>query len=336
MHRWSDILALQRGETVWPSFCDFHTSNACNQRCIGCAYSGTFDKKLMTEADHFHIIDELHEVGVIAYDFAGGGEPTMLPYLPKLMRHIHSIGGNFALITNGLVMSNDLIDALVQDGTYVRISLEAPNAEDYAAYKQVPQAQWQIVQWSIQRLIDAARRSCDGNDLEISLKFAVGKSFKGPEHYKRCIEIGRKYGVSRVTIKALRHKPEELPEAERILQHFILRQVVYEEGAEDLVSSWIAPLDPALVPECWLTPLHTVVDHLGDVYVCCYYYNDRHEEMWIGNMLKQPFRKFWMGDHHRNLLGNLRRSKCNEVDCKFMKHGIAVAKAANRNHIGWL
>lgn len=334
LHRWNDVMALRRGETVWPSFCDFHTSNACNQHCAGCAYDGTLDHRIMSEADHFNIVDQLHQVGVRAYDFAGGGEPTMLPYLPKLLRHIRAMGDYFAIFTNGLILNDELADAMLSGGTYVRFSLEASSREDYAAYKRVNPQHWEIVTTHAARLVAAAQSG--GSPLEVSVKFAVGKSLRGTEHYRRCIDVGRALGARRITIKALRHEPEELPEMERSKEGELLRRVIFEENAEDLVSAWVAPLNPEKVPHCWLTPLHTVIDHLGNVYLCCYYYNGRQDEMYIGNVLRERFKDIWLDGHHRGLLKNIVHEKCLAQDCKFMRHGLAVAEAFNRGHVEWL
>jgi sulfatase maturation enzyme AslB (radical SAM superfamily) len=329
--RWDDVLALKRGEAILPSFCDFHTSNVCNQNCLGCAYGGALDGLILPEADHFRIVDELLEVGVKAFEFCGGGEPTMLPYLPKLMNHMKG-KAHFSLMTNGLLMTDELIEALVQGATFIRISLEASCQEDYAAYKRVNPKQWDTVLKNIGRLTAANGTG----DLEISVKFAAGRSLRGRAHYERAIELGRSLGARRITIKGLRHKPEELSEADRISEDAILRDVIHRERASDIVSPWIAPLDPVKVDPCWLTPMQTIVDHLGDCYICCYYYNGRHEEERIGNLISQRFMDFWMGDQHRKLLAELRREKCFEVDCKFMKHTMAVAQAMNRGHGEWL
>lgn len=332
LHRWNDVMALRRGDKVWPSFADFHTSNACNQHCAGCAYDGTLDQRIMSEADHFNVVDQLHSVGVRAYDFAGGGEPTMLPYLPKLLRHIRGLGDYFAVFTNGLILGDDLADAMISGGTYVRFSLEASSREDYAVYKRVDARQWQIVTTNAARLVAAASEK--SSPLEVSVKFAVGKSLRGTEHYRRCIMVGRTLGARRITIKALRHEPEELPEMERAKEGELLRKVIFEENAEDIVSAWVAPLKS--VPHCWLTPMHTVIDHLGDAYLCCYYYNGRQDEMYLGNVLREPFKNIWLDGRHRALLQNIRHERCLQQDCKFMKHGLAVAEAFNRGHVEWL
>jgi len=83
---------------------------------------------------------------------------------------------------------------------------------------------------------------------------------------------------------------------------------------------------PYPVPQCWLSPIHTVVDYLGDVYICCYYYY-RMEEMNLGNMLRKPFSELWYSPEHWNKIQDIDKEECRRVDCKFFAHHQKVKEA---------
>ena len=334
VHRWADIEKLKKGEMIWPSFADLHTSNHCNQFCNGCAYDGMLDKNMMDDLTHFRMVDELMDVGVKAFDFAGGGEPSMLPYLPVQMGMIKDRGGSYAMITNGLILNGSLIDALVSGGTYVRFSLEASCEEDYAKYKKVDPKQWGVVLNNINRLREA--RNFYHSSLEISVKFAVGASLRGKEHYQRCIDLGRKLGAERITIKSLRHAPEELPKTHSQHEDALLREVIADEHAENIVSHWIVPYEDFQVSQCWLNPVHTVIDWNGDVYICCYFYYGRQDELKIGNIKERPFKDIWTDQLHKDVIKGIDRYNCMEVDCKFFKHHEAVHWGLSRKHMEFL
>jgi radical SAM protein with 4Fe4S-binding SPASM domain len=334
IHRWDDIKKLKSGEMIYPSFADFHTSNVCNQYCVGCAYDGVLGTQMMTRETHFRIVDELLAIGVTAFDFAGGGEPSILPYLPELMRHIRIRSGYCAMITNGLVLTNRLQDALLECGTYVRFSLEASCETDYAKYKRVSSAHWKIVLNNIHTL--QRKREDIGASLEISIKFAVGKSLRGYDHYMRCLDLGRKIGASRITIKALRHEPEELTLVDSHIEHQLLKNVIQAQGAEDLVSYWIKPFDMDDVSQCWLNPVHTVIDWDGSVYICCYFYYGRQDELKIGNINEKSFKEIWEDKMHWDKVKNINRHNCMKVDCKFFKHHQAVNEGLSRGHMEFI
>jgi len=265
-------------------------------------------------------------MGVKAFDFAGGGEPALIPYLPDLMRYIYEKGGHYALICNGTFLPAKLVDALMMGATYVRVSLEASNAAMYKAYKQTDC--FDVVKENIGWLLD--NREHRGSGPEISLKFSVGKSLRGFEHYKRAIDIGQEMGVDRINFKALRHEPEELPPDELALEDMILQSILgHDTVLRSKVHYWIRPAPDSEIPQCWLTPTHTVMDHLGNIYLCCYYYY-REEAMKLGNIFDDGFGKIWYGCDHWKKIAAIERDKCKLVDCKFFGHHLAVEKFRER------
>lgn len=109
-----------------------HTGPACNLRCTYCNVHGGDDPRLYLAADVRRVIDAATEhvlarhagPGVPTVDFIGG-EPTLHPDLPALIRHARSCGFQHVLIcTNGArLVSRGYLDTLVEAGlTGVRFS----------------------------------------------------------------------------------------------------------------------------------------------------------------------------------------------------------------------
>jgi len=291
-----------------PHFVDFHTSYTCNQKCNGCAYSSLHNGKIMSKENHFALVELLISKGVKFFDFAGGGEPTMLPYLHELLKLIRMNGCYFGLITNGTNIINngqEFVDFLSKNATYVRISLEASNAATYCNYKKVGIADWVDALLAAEEL---AKRMED-----FTLKFSVGKSLRGVTHYLSALVLADELKVKQVTFKALRHEPEELSLKEKIYEDSILSKLPFGKLK---VKKWIKPFGE--IPQCWLTPIHTVFDYFGNMYVCCYYYN--RDGMKLGNIFEADFDKLWFSEHHYNCIKKIRRRDCATVDCKFFYH----------------
>lgn len=307
---YDNIQLLQTDLMPGPRFVDLHTSNRCNQNCKGCAYANWLDNKIMSEEDHMKIIYDLLDLGVKGFDFAGGGEPLMLRYLPGIWDTIKRHGGNYGLVTNGTLLTDDLIDQLVEQATYVRISLEATCPHDYCMYKGVSTNHWSKAVGNIDKLVKA--KKAKNSKCDISIKFSVGKSLRGFSHYHRGIQLGKVLKVDNVQFKALRHKPEELTLQEKKDEDLI---DISAEGIQ--VRKWITPAEK--IPQCWLNPLHTVVDHTGNVYICCYYYY-RGKEHVLGNMLETKIDKFWFSDEHKKKIKDINKKECAKVDCKFFRH----------------
>lgn len=311
IHR-AAIKQLRRGEMCRPRFATLQTSNRCNQRCRGCSYGGLLDGQIMSRELHKMILGDMVDLGVRGFEFCGGGEPLCLPYIAELWQYLIDEGCNIGLITNGVLLTDELMAMMVKHGTFVRVSLEASNAEDYQQYKRTRPDDWAVVLDNIRRLVEL--RGQYGANCQVSVKFAVSKSLCGLKHFQDGIDLGRTLGVDGVQFKAIRHEPEELDGLAKQAQEQYFQEAD-KRGID--VSAWIIP-EP-FVPQCWLSPLHTVVDHLGDVYLCCYYYH-RPEAHRLGNLLEESMEDMWYSDRHWDMIKKIDRRKCSEVDCKFFRH----------------
>lgn len=334
IHRWNDIENLRKGGKIYPHFCDFHTSDMCNHNCAGCAYKGRHSGRILSAEKHFNAVDTLIDHGVKAFDFAGGGEPTLLPYLSELMKHIARRKCYFGLITNGIKLTTDdsIAQAMIDHGTYLRVSLEAATPWDFARYKGVSPLQFTKIMDKIKEIVD--RRNEAKSDLEISLKFSVSKSLRGNQHYRMMFNLADSLGVDRISIKPLRHEPEELSELERYAEYGLFNKA-RPVGHKYKIIELILPTPADKVPQCWLNPLHVVMDHNGDLYICCYYYY-RDNDFKIGNIFEKPFEEIWLSDLHRQKIANIKKSSCAMVDCKFFNHHDSVLTSKKRGQIYFL
>lgn len=318
------ISQLKNGIMCNPRFADLHTSNRCNQACRGCAYKNDIDNTIISEKNHFKILEDLLKIGVKGFDFAGGGDPLALPYIENLWKYIIQNNANFGIITNGTMLTNAQMEYIIKYATYIRISLEGSTEKEYCEYKDVSSSHWHKVLSNIKNLVSLRKKlksNCD-----ISIKFSVSKSLRGIEHYASGVILSKLLNIDYTTFKALRHFPEELSEEEKIFEDRLLGQCVREQDGS--INKQIIPISFKNVPQCWLNPLHIVVDYLGNVYLCCYYYY-RKEKHRIGNMLKDNLSDIWHSKDHWKSIREIDREDCSKVDCKFFNHHIIIEEASN-------
>jgi radical SAM protein with 4Fe4S-binding SPASM domain len=185
---------------------------------------------------------------------------------------------------------------------------------------------------NISRLV--GMRNADGSPLQIGIKFSVSKSLRDQKHYEDGIRLAHELGVDRVTFKATRHMPEEITLSAKVKERQLLRDTLSHNYHRNVVE-WITELPDNLIPQCWLNPLHTVMDHLGNIYICCYYYN-RGEEHLLGNILETGFASIWYSEDHWQKIRNIDREKCKKVDCKFFYHHHAVEYASKRGRLEFM
>lgn len=156
------IAAIRRGRQTPPVHVQIILSDLCNQGCHFCAYRdpgytssvlfhdhGNYNpnRKLPTEKA-LEILYDCAEMGVEAVQFTGGGEPTVHPDFQKIVNSASMHGLKWALVTNGVRL--DRFD--VSQAAWIRVSLDAANAQTYAAIRNCDRSHFD-------RACDAIRRN---------------------------------------------------------------------------------------------------------------------------------------------------------------------------------
>jgi len=148
---------LRNGHIPHPVHVQLILSDLCNQDCHFCAYrmsAGLSHELFKTEKTHnpnrkidtlkaSEIIDDCAHIGVKAIQFTGGGEPTVHPAHPDLIRLAQSHGMKTALVTNGVRL--DPLSTTINNLDWIRISIDAGTAKTYAHIRRVTTGHWEKV-----------------------------------------------------------------------------------------------------------------------------------------------------------------------------------------------
>jgi sulfatase maturation enzyme AslB (radical SAM superfamily) len=322
------IKAIKSGVIPKPSMASISFNYCCNQRCLSCAFD-EYNKSnfIMSKDKAFSIINELISYGVDVFEFSGGGEPTLTPYLKDILLHIIACGKNFSLLTNGVNFNDELMEVVAKYATYCRISLETGDKDLYCKYKQVPESQFDQVVNNIKKLV-----SLKDKNTEISVKFDVDKNLSGIDHLNKSYNLAISLGVDIATFKSMTGLTEFTKEDRELASSHLDR--IKEKSKTELINS--INYDRQQVPQCWLTPLHTVIDAYGDVYLCCYYYRkDAHtkENHCIGNLNDKSFSQIWESIEHKNKIDKIDKNNCVKFDCKFFGHHQIINDSFKRGQV---
>lgn len=113
-----------------PYKADVALTYGCNNACPHCYNEpDRFDMPSLALADWFHVLDKLAEIGV-PHLILTGGEPTLHPDLPAIIRHADALGLIVGINTNGRMLSHaPTMTALAEAGlNHVQITLETHEA----------------------------------------------------------------------------------------------------------------------------------------------------------------------------------------------------------------
>lgn len=120
-----------------PPAVNFHVWKPCNLKCKFCFAVFNDDPQLqairggMREADAHRILEKLRHAGVEKLNFAGG-EPTLCPFLPALVRYARDLGFVVSIVTNGAKL-RQVLDAAPGCVDWVGLSVDSADEEIQAA-----------------------------------------------------------------------------------------------------------------------------------------------------------------------------------------------------------
>jgi len=147
-----DIADMREGKQIVPRQVQLILSDLCNQDCVFCSYrmsnglsseqfpdaEGNRNPKRMIPTEKAQeILFDCANLGVKAIQFTGGGEPTVHPDHMNLFETCLDLSMEAALVTNGVLLRPGW-EAILPNFAWIRVSIDAASAEQYAAIRRVP------------------------------------------------------------------------------------------------------------------------------------------------------------------------------------------------------
>ncbi|MEA1961532.1 MAG: radical SAM protein [Bacillota bacterium] len=167
--------AIKKEERTAPVYVRIKPTNACNHRCYYCSYAdndlGLRDEVKVRDRIPWpkmqEIINDLGDMGVKAVTFSGGGEPLVYPEIAVAMRAVLDKGIDLSIITNGHRLHGQIAEIL-SSAKWVRISLDAANAERYAKIRGISLSSFQEVCDNIKNFAKIKSLTC-----ELGINFVI-------------------------------------------------------------------------------------------------------------------------------------------------------------------
>jgi MoaA/NifB/PqqE/SkfB family radical SAM enzyme len=125
--------------TMVPPHIEIDPINACNHNCTFCSFRAQGSETvnaLFRESDILsferlvRLIDEAADLGVLAIQYSGGGEPTLHPNMREVIRHTLDTGLKCGMVTNGSRITDEWTPFL-EGMSWIRVSLDAASPEMY-------------------------------------------------------------------------------------------------------------------------------------------------------------------------------------------------------------
>ena len=302
---YTDALKLYCGEICNPRAALLYVVYGCNFSCEGCLCSDCNKERVYMDFDQFKKLTlQLKKQGVKAIEFCGGGEPLLHPDINQMITWLtDELHMSFGVITNGSMLNEHLDYILATRASYVRVSLYE-NSYDFVIKK-------------IHELIRIKE--------EVSGSVVIGGKFLArPDNHDFILthvrELAFDPGFNHVSVKAMRQE-------DQVVDYSELEQKLKEIGSEKVEANL---KKSCLKGKCWMSPIHTLVDPLGNVYICCYYMG-REKEHCIGNAFEKDFSEIWASPEHYEKLRHIDIGKCNVFDCRWHGYNETLSNLLNNN-----
>lgn len=108
----------------------FHIVKPCNMKCKFCyaTFNDMHIQNQLPKYDAFKILDKLKEAGLQKITFAGG-EPLLYKWIYEVIVYSKSIGLTTSIITNGSLLTDELLQKFKGNLDWIGVSIDSLNDE---------------------------------------------------------------------------------------------------------------------------------------------------------------------------------------------------------------
>lgn len=316
------IEQLRKGELIIPTQVQIDLTNECNHNCPYCIYrmnkntglNPTFNSHdYIPPGRAIKLLDELKEVGVPAIQYTGGGEPQYYPEFTTILKETVDRGFDWSLVTNGAVFNLDKNLEYFKKATWIRVSVDAANAETHKKMHGTSATDFDNVLNFIKTLIKECPQT------------TIGVSFlASPINYDEIIDATQLFkglGCSNIRLSVVyTSRGIELYREKwsRILEDAQKAKRLETESFKvfDSIYPHLQNLDTSKrdYKFCGYQYFTAVIGADQEVYPCCTLKYDHSTS--FGSLVNQKFQDVWFGEKHKNWLGsNYLNTVCDQHPC---------------------
>ena len=314
-------------EMVYPITIEIDPSNACNENCIWCCWDEyRNDKTIMSWELMEKIVRNLARVGVKGLIWTGGGEPLVNNNFVKGVELAESLGLENGLFTNGILMTPDIIPAIVKCFTWIRISLGAATPETFEKCHGAGADNFNKIINNVKEFVRVRKEL--KSDVTIGLSMMVH-----PENYHELYDearLSKELGVDYFQGKPLNQMGSEdaawwngkviplFTQARDGLEcdNFkILTSQYTQDKYGDEGSRFISDITPSLdianqeQKTCYVHYFVTAITAHGDIAFCKNLRDNK--DFILGNLKTQNIEEIWHSDRRQEIIEKINVNQCN-------------------------
>jgi GTP 3',8-cyclase len=311
------------GKTIYPIYMEVSPSGACNHRCLYCGLDYMEYKPRYLDTENFKIrLSEMGTLGLKSIVYAGEGEPFLHKDMAEIIKHTKKTGIDVGITTNGVLLKKAVIDSILSDVEWIKVSINGATKETYAKISRCSPDKFEDV---IENMSYAARLKKEkGYSCTLGMQLLLL-----PDNYLEAValaKLAREIGMNYLVIKPYSQHPQS-----KTTKYSNVKYSQYEYLWDELkeleddcfnvifrintMKKWDIAGKP--YEQCLALPFWSYIDAGGNVWGCLEYLGD--ENFLYGNIYEQTFKEIWEGEKRSRSL-NWVKEKMDASKCRINCH----------------
>lgn len=322
LNHWQILHDIIKDKVTLPISCEIDPSNLCNHNCIWCI-NDEFRKKnlcVLPKNVLMRLIKELADEGVKSIAFTGGGEPLINSATLKAIEKAKKLGMDTALVTNGSLLDKKKIKVIINNCSYIRISLDAGSNEIHRRLhcpKSPKNDNFNKIIKNIKTLVAFRKRY--KKNITIGVGYLV-HSINHKEIYKTA-KLVKKLGIDYIQIRPSFMYGEQLSDKIMFEVENQIKQAMKLSDSKFHVFPILHRFDEVKdldkgYNKCYGHALVGVIAANGNMYLCCQLRG--FDKFCFGNIMKESFHNIWYGKKRLEVISKINLKEC--LPCRYNKY----------------
>lgn len=323
------VKAWLAGERIAPITIDCSLTRRCSYRCVYCyGQLQANDEKKMSKDVIFRFLDDAAAIGVKGISFVSDGESTCSVHLYDAILKGKANGLDMALGTNGYLLRDDKLEAILPSLTYLRFNISAADPGRYMQIMGCKGGCFPKVCNTIRECVRIKKER--GLSVTIGLQMVLLPGFS--DQVIPLAKLGKELGVDYTVIKHCSddEKGRLGVEYEKYfgLVDILKEAESYSDDKYLVKAKWSKILSQGKrrYIQCYGPAFIMQFSGSGLVAPCGMLFNRRYKKFHIGNIAEKSFKEIWQSNKYREVLSFLGSE---EFDARTMCGSLCLQHKAN-------
>jgi MoaA/NifB/PqqE/SkfB family radical SAM enzyme len=277
-------------------------TNRCNNNCPLCCGVNENGSQLCKEQID-RIINSLMDIENKGVILSGGGEPLISPYFGYAVKQLKCAGMKLGLNSNGLALTDEKIDIILESCEYFRVSLDAATPEMYERTHGMNEIAFRKTIENCKKFVEKKKKI--GNSISFGLGFLTSKETKSEMSLfvQLCKEIGADFAQFRPFTG----------DCEDVTDVYLALKEKYQSPVFSVTASVqkyreMKTIETRSYNKCYGMFFSTVITADAKVFACLHY--RQNEKYYLGNLDESTLSDIFRSSRMKEVYENIDCSKC--------------------------